>query len=140
MAAEHVEVTGLSDLLRALKRYDADSRKELVVELRKMAKVVAADAKDRAAWSRRIPQSIATSVTAKGASIKIKRGVAPHGAVLEGGKRNAATFRHPVFGNRDVWVTQKARPFLRPAVESHRERLVAETEHLLNNLARKSGL
>jgi hypothetical protein len=42
-------------------------------------------------------------------------------------------FRHPVFGNREVWVDQKARPFLRPAAEATAPRV---TEKVLENVGK----
>lgn len=46
----------------------------------------------------------------------------------KGGKRDNAHaagvwFRHPVFGNSNVWVQQRRYPFLRPALEADRRRI-----------------
>jgi len=35
--------------------------------------------------------------------------------------RRKRPWRHPVFGNREVWVAQKPHPFLAPTVSKHRE-------------------
>lgn len=42
---------------------------------------------------------------------------APEAAPLENDGK-FGTFRHPVFGNREVWVAQKGRPFFTPAFRS----------------------
>lgn len=34
---------------------------------------------------------------------------------------NKATFRHPVFGNRNVWVNQKARPYFGSVIKKHED-------------------
>jgi hypothetical protein len=34
---------------------------------------------------------------------------------LAGGRIGVSSFRHPVFGNYDVWVEQATRPYLMPA-------------------------
>jgi hypothetical protein len=40
--------------------------------------------------------------------------------------RRKRSWRHPVFGNRDVWVTQSAHPFLAPTVSAHKEKFAKE--------------
>jgi hypothetical protein len=60
-------------------------------------------------YSSRIPRSLSVSVrygfSTAGVFIRQSARVAPHGPINEGGGR------HPVFGNREVWVYQPARPF-----------------------------
>lgn len=38
------------------------------------------------------------------------------------------TFRHPVFGNREVWVNQQAHPFLRPALQAQSANLAKKID------------
>ena len=71
---------------------------------------------------------MSVSVTAGG-----KR--APEAVVLEHGGVEG-TFRHPVFGNRDVWVSQKARPFLAPAFKEGEELAVAAADRALQKILR----
>ena len=85
------------------------------------AKVIADDARQRAAWSSRIPGSVRAS-TSGGLSAVVRAGgaSAPHAAAFEHAGRQGS-FRHPVFANQDEertqwsWVSQEARPFLHPA-------------------------
>lgn len=37
------------------------------------------------------------------------------------GREGQAVFKHPVFGNRKVWVTQPTHPFMRPVLRGKRE-------------------
>lgn len=71
-------------------------------------------AQRNASWSSRIPKSIGVSVTAREVKVRTRPAKAPHAGIMEFGGR------HPVFGNRAVWVNQPARPFLGPAVEQHK--------------------
>lgn len=99
--------------------------KELRQELRPALKDSAAPAlaqakKNAASWSKRIPRAtrVAVSFAKKrpGVRLVVNRKKAPHARPYEHGGRGG-TFRHPVFGNRDVWVSQRARPFLWPAAK-----------------------
>lgn len=60
-------------------------------------------------FSTRIPKSITVSVrygfSTAGVYIRQSPRIAPHGPINEGGGR------HPVFGNREVWVYQEPRPY-----------------------------
>lgn len=46
-------------------------------------------------------------------------------------------WRHPLFGNRDKWVTQPSRGFLTEVVEADRSRVMREIEQTMNTIARK---
>lgn len=85
--------------------------------VRNWANVFTAQAVAASAWSSRIPQSF--RIVGEGDNVVVYAGgeQAPEAAPLENdGKRGY--FRHPVFGNDDVWVDQKARPFFTPAFRS----------------------
>lgn len=98
-----------------------DLRKRLRPKLRIAGQVVADEAKARSAWSARIPRAISVRTsftkTRPGVSVVVPRKKAPHGRPYEHGGR-PGSFRHPVYGNRRVWVSQVARPFLAPALEA----------------------
>lgn len=107
----------------------ADMR-ALPVELRKAVRpriktagqVVVTDAQSRSGWSTRIPATIRvrTSFRVDRESVEVIAGgpKTPHARPYEGTR--GATFRHPMFGNREVWITQTARPFLLPAAKAKR--------------------
>jgi hypothetical protein len=77
--------------------------------------------KGAASWSHKIPPAtrLKTSFAARGAgiSVVVNAAQAPNARPIEHGGRGG-TFRHPVWGNRDVWVNQAARPFLKAAAEA----------------------
>lgn len=82
--------------------------------VRHWAEVFTAESVAAAAFSSHIPGSF--RIVGMGDNVVVYAGgeSAPSAAPIENeGKRG--TFRHPVFGNRDVWVSQRARPFFGPA-------------------------
>jgi hypothetical protein len=122
------DTRGLSRLARNLRQASPETWKACRVALRVAVQPVAADAQSRASYSTRIPQTVKVRVTG-GGNVKIVAGGvnAPDAAPLEN-KGQPGTFRHPVFGNREVWVDQPARPFLGPAVEAHKVEVAAKLE------------
>jgi hypothetical protein len=134
-----VQVSGLPELRRALRAFSPSVDKSFRKRLRAVAVVVAADAKGRASWSRRIPRSITPGVTAKGAQITVRGAIAPHGPLYEGDGRRGS-FRHPFFGNRDRWYQQTTRPFVRPAVEARAAYISEEGVAAVEQAQREVGL
>jgi len=120
----------------------------LRVELRRGIKAAAQPIADRvkanAGWSTRIPGAVQVkpSFSAKGTgvSIVVNPGRAPEGAPLEN-KGRSGTFRHPVYGNRDVWVSQPARPFFYSTAASSSSVSAAEKAilNVADTVARKAG-
>lgn len=112
--------------------------KEFGTALRAGGELVAQDARQRASFSRRIPGSI--KVSRRAASVRITAGgpSAPDAAPFEN-KGKEGTFRHPVFGNYDVWVNQQAHPFLRPAGEANQEEVAAVFMRAVTDAFRKAG-
>lgn len=92
-------------------------------ELRKALLVEAEQIRQRAAsnasWSTRIPSTGKTALDGP-AGVKVAFGgtAAPHAKPIEHAGASGF-FRHPVMGNRGVWVDQPARPFLHPAALDH---------------------
>lgn len=71
-----------------------------------------------ASWSSRIPGAVRLRVAFRGKDpgliISVDRHQAPHARPYEGFL--ASSFRHPVFGDTDTWVSQDARRFVWPGV------------------------
>lgn len=114
-----LDTRDFSRFAKALRRQAPDMAVTLRKELRAAGEIVAADARARASFSSKIPASIKTRVS--GATISIVAGSkkAADAAPYENeGKQG--DFRHPLFGNRAVWISQKAHPFLHPALEAGR--------------------
>lgn len=123
---DHASVTLLA---QQLGKVPIELRRELRPKLRAGADAIVRDMKARASYSTRIPGAIRTTVSfaARGGGVKIRvdSNRAPHARVLERGNLGGRhdTFRHPVFGDTDVWVSQPTRPFFFPAVRAGREQL-----------------
>lgn len=117
-------------------------RKQLRPALKEATSPIVADAKRRAAWSTRIPAAIRSSprLTQRKAQVRIVVDAkkAPHARAYEN-LGEPGTFRHPVFGNYENWVTQKARPFLFPAVFSHVDGVQAAIDRAVNTVATEHG-
>lgn len=124
-----VEYLSIRQLAQELGMVPKELRSELRPKLRAGAQHITDDMKSRASYSTRIPSAIRMSVSfaarSGGITIRVDNRRAPHARPLELGNHGgrAASFRHPVFGNRDVWVTQPTRPFFFPAVKAGRPQL-----------------
>lgn len=133
------------DLLQ-LKRDLQGVDKTLVAELRRGLKEAAGPVKRQvqanASWSKRIPKAITigTAFAAKRTGIFIRENAkrAPHGRALEN-QGQAGTFRHPVFGNRDRWVAQRARPHFYRGAEQHFDTVERAVLDVMDAVARKAG-
>lgn len=133
---------------RELRKTEPALAKSLNKELRNVVKdKVVPAAKANASWSTRIPGAIKPQVTTKQIGVRVagsgsgRKGAirqAAHGYAFEN-TSNTGWFRHPVFGNRNVWVNQNARPFLRPAVESNQEAVVTAAMDAVDAAGRAAG-
>lgn len=125
MAAPLIEVdrADLARFQRDMKRLAPQVIKEFRKDMRTVMKPVADEAKRNAGWSSRIPGAIGLKVTAKKVGIRVSAARAPHGAPYEGKNVSGGSFRHPVFGNRNAWVSQTTRPFIQPAVDANADKI-----------------
>lgn len=115
-----VEVVNYRTLQRELKVADVAVQKNLNKSLKVMAPEVAAVARADASWSQKIPPQIVPMATTTGAGIRVKRKPNPLAVLNE----RPGGFRHPLFGNRDHWYTQKTKPAVRPAVVAAKPKFV----------------
>ena len=134
-----VDAGDLAALQRALRRFDPELARAFRARLRDIAKVVAGEAKGRAGWSRRIPAAIRPFVESRGAGVLVSAKRAPHGPLYED-VRHRGSFRHPLFGNRRHWYSQRTRPFLQPAVEAKRGFIRREAEAAIEEAKREVRL
>jgi hypothetical protein len=108
-------------IARDMRALPEEARKAVRPALRKAGMVVAREAMVNASWSSRIPGTIrvVTSfrVNREGITVRAGGSAAPHARPYEHLGEPGA-FRHPVYGNREVWVSQTARPFLFKAARS----------------------
>lgn len=114
----------LAELGTRLRAVSAAIEKDFHKGLSGAGEIVATEARRRAnAFPRKHGNSyrLAPSIKVKRrlTSVKVVAGGvdAPEAAPLEHGGLGG-TFRHPFFGNMDVWYPQEAHPFLTPAAEA----------------------
>lgn len=114
------DITGADDFLRLSKALKAAGRTEMRKELHKGLRVAAKPLipKARAEALARLPQrgGLARQVAKEPARVQVRTGRTPGVRIVVGKKRGGARqanrgfIRHPVFGNRNVWVSQKVPP------------------------------
>lgn len=130
------------ELITELEGIPPDLKKKLRPALRRAANPIVADARKRASWSTRIPPAtrVSTSFQARkaGVSIVVDRKKAPHARPYEN-LGQPGIFRHPVYGNYENWVSQRARPFLFPAVFANSETVVKAIDRAVNATAEEHG-
>ena len=143
-AALNVAISGSLDpvsyrnLQRDLARLEPEIRKELNAKLRGVGGGIVSAAQSNASWSTRIPGAISLSVTSTRVGVKVNRRRAPHARAYEG-ITGGSQFRHPVFGNRNVWITQTTRPSLAPAVRDHQAAFADAASDAVADAARAVG-
>lgn len=141
MAGVEVRIvaTNLTKFARELGKIDKPLRAELTKSLKATGEKVADRARDNASWSTRVPQSIKVRARSLQITIIADPRVAPEAAPLENKGRDGF-FRHPLFGDREIWVDQKARPFLAPALRTVDKSVLNEMSDALDHALRASGL
>lgn len=129
-------------LIVDLGRIPQELRTALRPALKAAAEPIVADARGRASWSRQIPGAITLSVRLSrrnpGVSIRVRQTKAPAGRAYEG-ITGATSFRHPVFGHRDRWVTPATRPYLAPAAEAGTDEVLVAAAQTVDQVARDLG-
>ncbi len=123
---------------RDLRAMPTEIRREIRPGIRKAVQPIVSDARGRASWSSRIPGAIRVALLKRGVEIKVSRKRAPHARPYENRGR-PGIFRHPMFGDRDWWVAQRARPFLWPAVRAHIDEVQKAITDVVERVARKHG-
>lgn len=130
-------------LIRDLNKVPVELRRKMSGAIRKAGQPIVSDARRRASWSTRIPGAISmrSRFTGRrpGISIVVSAKKAPHARAYEGLTGDGSAFKHPVFGNRNVWVSQATRPFLFPAAEAHGPRVVDAIAEVIDVSARLHG-
>jgi hypothetical protein len=124
--------------LRAIPR---EVRRDVGPAIRKAAAPVLTQARSNASWSHRIPAATTLKVLygqkRSGVILSTSAKRAPHARPYEG--LLGRTFRHPLFGDREHWYTQAARPFDWPAVQANREAVGRAVAEVVDDAARRHG-
>lgn len=95
-------------------------RRRLGPQIKAAGQSTLAAARANASWSSRIPGALSLKVSfaqnRAGVTIVADTSRAPHARAFEGIVSDA--WSHPLFGDRDFWYRQAARPYLRPAAQA----------------------
>ncbi len=137
----------LSRLFKDLRGIDNDLGIELRRTVKQSGSQIAESVRRNAAAASvrtdRLPRSIKTGSTFRrrtaGFTVRADRRIAPHARPLEntGGQ---GFFRHPVYGNRQVWRYQAAQPFfLRAATPPVLEQAAADLLDAVEQLLVRNG-
>lgn len=130
-----IDTSSFAKFARDLARVDLALKAEMRKEMKAAGEIVATEARARAGFSTRIPGSIKVGVAGNKIRVYAQAKKAPEAKPLENGGQDG-TFRHPVFGDRQNWVSQPARPFLRPALEANGAAAVAAAKRAVETALR----
>jgi hypothetical protein len=132
----------LRRLIKDLGAIPKDYRKEVRPELRKSAQPLVAKVKSNASWSTRIPKATKLSISLAGRKpgvrVVVNETKAPHAYYYENDGKQG-TFRHPLFGNRRHWYSQRARPFFFDPLESGAAEVADDLSNIITLAARRHG-
>lgn len=137
--AKAIRQTGQKDLRKELMRGLREAAGPVVQDLRRA--VTALPARGDTGTRRMIAKAIGVQVlTGNNAGVRIR----VNRKRLPAGKRGIADafergqFRHPVHGNREVWVTQRSGgPWFAPTARRHEDRITESMKAVLDDVARK---
>ena len=123
-----LDIGSVGKLAAAFKVASPTVAKSFRAEMRAAADATVKDAKDRIApHSTKIPPTIRRGGSVGTLTVSAGGAKAPNAAPLENGGQTG-TFRHPVMGDMNVWVTQEAHPFLHPAAEAQSAALAVKVD------------
>lgn len=132
-----VRYEAVSTFARQLGNVPRELRKELRPHIRTAAQKLQAKVQQNASWSSRIPAATKVKVSfasrSGGVTVYVDSNAAPHARPLEFGSQGRSNVnRHPVFGNRGVWVDQPARPFFMNAARESEPQVVNEIQKAID--------
>lgn len=135
-------VDPMVQIARDMRDLPPEARKAARPKLREAGQIIQKKAQANASWSSRIPTSVKVVTSFRqnreGVTVRAGGSNAPHARPFEGLTTRGDSFRHPVHGN-DWWVTQAARPFLMPAVDSSVGEVDTKVRSVLDEAAAAIG-
>jgi hypothetical protein len=121
-----VDTRDFKSFARALRKAEPLLAKSMRTKLRAAGQLVADEAKSNVdQYSSTIAGTIKVRTSGTTVSVVAKGVLAGLFEMGNKGSSGGGTFRHPVFGNQDVWVNQKMHPFLSKALADKEEAAVA---------------
>ena len=125
---DSVEVRTFADRLRATPPH---MQREMRKRVTAAASTFVRSLQSAYSWSSRIPGAVRTRVgfgpRSSGVLVFVDSGQAPHARPLEFPNRGIFN-RHPVMGNREVWVNQPARPTFMRTIDANEPQVVGQVE------------
>jgi hypothetical protein len=130
----------LQALIRDLGAIPPDVDRGMRQGIRRAAQPALQRIRQNASWSRRIPAAtrLSTSNVRAGVTIRVNANQAPHARPYEN-NGSPSTFRHPVYGNREVWVSQAARPFFYRGIEATADQIRDAIGDVVTDAAKRHG-
>ena len=129
-----VRVDGWAEFARDLRRLAPEARKEMLRELRLVAKKVATEAATLAPTrTGRLRRAIRVSQRSGSPAVVVVHDQAPHARTVHYGRR------HPLFGNREHWYANPAVPFLQRAADANRPEALDAVETALDRALDRAG-
>lgn len=123
------------EIQKALRKFAPETKKVMNRTIRQAANRVKADAaRGFKEYSGNVHKALGVQVTSKHVAIQLRKRKVAYAPISETGGR------HPVYGNRRVWVDHPARPRLGPAVDAVKPRLAREIDEAVTDAARQSGV
>lgn len=132
MASFSIRVHGVREVVASLEAFIPAVDRSFQDRLRDVARAVAADARARASWSRKIPPGIHY----EGSTVEYLASAPAIGRLSE----LREGWLHPLFGNRRHWYPQRGRPFLGPAADAAEAVLHLEGEAAVEVAVKEVGL
>lgn len=115
---------------------------ELRPLLRKTGQAALVAVKGNASWSQQIPRATRLQISLAGkrpgVAVVTNRHRAPHARPIEH-RGKPGRFRHPLFGDRDTWVTQTAQPFMTEEAPKWQEAVRDGIGEIVDQVARRHG-
>jgi hypothetical protein len=143
-----VDARDFKNLAKALRQANKKLLVDTQRELRAVGEIVATEARAIAAKdSQKIPPTV--KVRVRGVGVSVVAGGSEETAIAglfelgnTGSKKKSeaasrrGVFRHPVFGNRQVWVNQDMHPYLAPALKKNRNVVQERAIRILDKAAK----
>jgi hypothetical protein len=136
-----ISAKSLAELYKDAKVAPGIMQIELRRGVKKAGERVRVAVRDRAAtFSRQIPPKVKTKVSlGRSAGVRIIVDDPSGEAGALNNRDRSGTFRHPVFGDRNNWVSQAAHPFFVTAAQPAAVQAVGDIRHVMDDVARKLG-
>lgn len=140
-----VEIRNLGQILRDVKAFQPKLATGIRREIRNAAKVAAKAAQDEVRGGGQSSTGLREGI-ARGIRVSISTGarssgvrIVSSGSGLDASRKpmvkayNSPSFRHPVFGNANRWVTQAGRPYFGSVIARHKGEVQQGIERALDD-------